>query len=78
MLLVIEPRAVRRHHRERLKVKRAVYWGFLRQEGRYRGVMTERHLGIVVKTPHPCSCYGCGNPRRIGELTMQERKFSCE
>jgi len=27
----------------------------------------------MVQNPHPCSCYGCGNPRKhFGILTRQE------
>ena len=35
-----------------------------------------RHMGILRKvTKHCSSPYCCGNPRRRGELTRQERKF---
>ena len=63
-------RALRRHHRERLKRKRASYWLG------YTWPMDERLLGMVVSTPHPCSSYCCGNPRKwFGELSIQERKY---
>lgn len=62
--------AIRRHHRARLKRKRA---------GHFSGnaCETPRKLGMVVSTATPCSCPMCGNPRRyVGELTMQERRLS--
>jgi uncharacterized protein (DUF1800 family) len=35
-------------------------------------------VGITAVTPHPCSCRGCANERRVEKghkrLTMQERK----
>jgi len=59
-------RAVRRHHYKRLKKKRQNYWG--------KSLSAER-IGFVVNTPHPCSCYLCGNPRKhFGQLTIQEIK----
>jgi hypothetical protein len=37
-----------------------------------------RMIGKVAHTPHSCSCYMCGNPRRhrkgSGRLTIQEQK----
>lgn len=63
-------RAIRRHHRERLKRKRRYFWGHSRdlwEEPRY--------LGMAVSTPKVCTCWMCGNPRRWhDELTMQERR----
>jgi len=62
-------RAIRRHHRQRLKHARKTYWG--------RTLTTAKELGRVVDTPKPCSCFMCGNPRRyFQELTIQERKAS--
>ena len=59
-------RALRRHHRERLKNKRKHHWG--------RNLTDEERAG-AVDTPTPCSCYMCGNPRRyFNELTIQERR----
>lgn len=58
-------RAVRRHHRERLKRKR----------GNYGNVFTEKQLLKAIDTPHPCSCALCGNPRRYGgDKTPAEQK----
>lgn len=60
-------RSIRRHHRTRLKAKRRFHWGRdLRQE--------PKALSQAIDTPCPCSCWGCGNPRRnLGERTRQER-----
>ena len=65
-------RALRRHHRERLKRKRASYWW---------GENDSRKLGILASTPCVCSCWMCGSARKYykmtgeGRLTIQERKF---
>lgn len=67
----IKKRALRRHHMDRLKRKRATYW-FGKEDN------NERKLGILVSSPHPCSCSACGNPRRNGwdkKHTVQERKY---
>lgn len=65
-------RALRRFHVARLKAARRFYWGRdLAQEPVY--------LAKAVQTPHPCSCWGCGNSRKwFGERTIQERRFSQE
>lgn len=61
-------RAQRRHHRERLKRARRVYWGRERR-------LTERQLGIAVNTPKPCGCMVCRNPRLyLGVGTRQEER----
>jgi len=39
--------------------------------------MPKDAAGMVTRTPTPCSCWMCGNPRHNGweiKLTMQERK----
>lgn len=62
-------RAVRRHHRERLKNYRidANWWGHLKTSD------SETAQGSVVDTPCSCSCWMCGNPRRyFKQLTKQE------
>ena len=64
-------RALRRHHRDRLKRKRASYW-FGKEDN------NPRKLGMLVSTPQICSCSGCGNPRRHkweDKRTIQERKY---
>lgn len=56
-------RALRRHHTERLKRKRAGY--FFGKAG-----------VKVFHTPALCSCPMCGNPRKwFGERTIQERRL---
>lgn len=68
-------RALRRHHAGRLKAKRRVYWGHHRG-GPYALEWTARQLGLVLNTPHPCSCLVCGNERRwTGERTLQEQRW---
>lgn len=57
-------RAIRRHHRWRLKKNRKNYYG-----GNYEGRESK-----LIDTPTPCSCPMCGNPRRWwNELTKQEK-----
>jgi hypothetical protein len=37
-------------------------------------LMSARALGRVSQDPQPCSCYGCGNPRKhFGEITCKEK-----
>lgn len=65
-------RALRRHHRERLRHARRFFWG------RDRDLWAEAPgvLGAALRTPAVCSCEGCGNPRKwFGELTVQERRW---
>ncbi len=55
---------LKRHHRERLKRYRRHYFG---------RKLSDKHLGIAVGTPKPCSCFVCGNPRRyFNEKTLAE------
>lgn len=81
-------RAQRRHDRKRLKKKRQFHWGYgykrtwyLKPPEDIRGntidYMSPKIAGMVITTPHPCSCAMCGNPRRtlagdLGELSIQE------
>jgi len=78
-------RAIRRHHRARLKKARQNYWGYgkfgWRSYCQFETIkMSPQVHGSVVNTPTPCSCYMCGNPRRNTWqsakecLTMQERR----
>lgn len=63
------PRALRRHHALRLKKARRVYWGHARK------LEDLRYIGKVLSCPAPCSCFGCGNPRKWENLrTIQERR----
>ncbi len=63
-------RAERRAKREVLKKKRKNdYWGGSLKDG------DPRKLGSSIDTPHPCSDYCCGNPRKhFHEKTIQEKK----
>ncbi len=64
----LSKRAIRRHHYIRLKKKRKYYWGVGRE-------LEADELGFVVSTPHPCSCYCCGNPRKwFLEISTQEKR----
>jgi hypothetical protein len=49
-------RAIRRHHRERLKRNRKSIWGYEDK--------TPLQLGVAVDTPKRCSCFMCGNERK--------------
>lgn len=60
-------RAIRRHHRERLKKKR------------YRDLLwlrfnDERRHGIYIDTPTPCSCAMCSRNRKYEGPTVRERR----
>lgn len=73
--------AVRRHHLQRLRAKRRHYWfgnDYRMKDWEKPVWMDSKTLGKVTATPHPCSCMGCGSPRRIGELTRQEIRFMAE
>lgn len=64
----MKTRAIRRHHRARLKHKRARY---------HMGVHADdpRRLGKTTTTPCPCSCEMCGNPRKhFGKASLQEQR----
>jgi len=65
-------RAFRRHQyavrKERVRNRMYTSWFAV-------GEVTPFWLGFHAGTPHPCSCYGCGNPRKwANELTVQERR----
>lgn len=37
---------------------------------------SNKRVSQAATTPHPCSCYCCGNPRKhFDEVTIQEREF---
>jgi hypothetical protein len=58
----------RPHHRERLIRKRRHYWNT---------AVEHKTLGKLAKTPTPCSCWICGNPRRhSGKPTLQEARHN--
>lgn len=60
-------RAVRRHHTARLKNTRRFFHGD-------DLVKDPVQLGKTVATPASCSCFMCGNPRKYGEQSMQEKR----
>ncbi len=69
-------RALRRHHRARIKQARRHYWGRL---SACMPPLTDAQLGRLVHTAHLCSGFCCGNPRKwLGELTVQERRWQQE
>jgi hypothetical protein len=35
---------------------------------------SDRDAGVFANHGKVCSCWMCGNPRKYGELTLQERK----
>ncbi len=62
----LSKRAIRRHHYNRLKKNRRYYWG---------RELKDDEVGFVVDTPHPCSRYCCGNPRKwFLEISTQEKR----
>ena len=68
-------RAIRRHHRERLKkVRKDYYWWWTTSEG-----ITPRALGILLNTACLCSCYGCTNDRnRRGRDNRSHKEIDFE
>ena len=61
-------KAIRRHHEQRIKKKRSKYFNCWNPDDPVL-------VGIISKTPKPCSCYSCGNPRKHFKIkTYQERK----
>ncbi len=65
-------RSIRRHHAEKKKqwVRKALPHYF--PAGEEPG---PRRVGLYSKTPKPCSCWMCGNPRRhFNESPIQERR----
>jgi hypothetical protein len=64
-------RALRRHHEERMKRRVTGYYGgYARQD--------PRHIGKIAHARKLCSCWMCGNPRRLGERTLQERRAAAD
>jgi hypothetical protein len=61
-------RALKFHHRDRLKRNRRFYLGIdMLSESKY--------LSMVVNTPAPCSCPMCGNNRRYEGKSINEKRF---
>lgn len=73
-------RAVRRHHVERLKKARKLYWYPASLEWSYPLKKIEgldpKRLGKVVSTPKACSCWLCNRPRKVFGLTIKEQSFN--
>lgn len=60
-------RGIRIHHHERLKKNRKNYWG---------GNLSDKHNGMVADTPKICSCWMCGNARKIWGKSISEIRDS--
>lgn len=63
----------RRSQYARIKAKRVRhnYWGY----GTWRdNEWNIRALGMCIDTPKVCSCYMCGNARKLEGDTLQERR----
>ena len=63
-------KAFRRHQLERKKA-----WATSAAREWYRSDPTARQIGRLLHTPKACSCWMCGNQRRIEGDTIQERKY---
>lgn len=63
-------RALRIHHKKRIKQRRKNYYG-----GYLNTEENQGRLNILVKTATLCSCRMCGNPRKFeNEITFQEKR----
>lgn len=62
-------RAQRRHDTRRIKAR-----FYLKQRAHDSWVTNERNAGLFADHGKVCSCWMCGNPRRFGELTLQEER----
>lgn len=63
-------RALRRHHRQRVKNNRRKYWTVFPHEE------SPKRLGIITTTPCICSCWMCGNPRKYYKNSKAGMKIS--
>lgn len=63
-------RALRRHHRQRVKNNRKKYWTVFPHEE------SPKRLGIITTTPCICSCWMCGNPRKFYKNSKAGMKTS--
>ena len=60
-------RALKHHHRERLKRNRSHYWG--------RDLTNSPiSLGRAVSAPKDCGCWMCSNKRKTQGLIFQEAR----
>ena len=63
------PRAQRRHDTSRVKTR------FYRKQRLHACWTTnQRNAGLFANHGKVCSCWMCGNPRKQGDLTMQEKR----
>lgn len=62
-------RAKRRHDTRRIKAR-----FYLKQRAQECWATDARNAGLFANHGKVCSCWMCGNPRRLGCLTMQERR----
>ena len=61
--------AIRRYHYRRVQKARSDYW--FGREIKH----SPQQAGMIIATPHPCLCRGCGNPRKHEKRkTIQERR----
>ena len=63
-------RAYRRHQNGRIKNKRQFYSAVRNYEE-----SEVRKRGRALKSPAMCQCDLCSNPRKYGQLTIQERRL---
>ncbi len=63
------PRAQRRHDTSRIKAR------FYKKQRSHACWTTDpRNAGLFANHGKVCSCWMCGNPRKLGEITMQEKR----
>lgn len=68
-------RAWRRWQYQKRKRNRKHYWGGpWKEDGVIYTKTEEERLGMLATTPHPCSCIGCSDLRRMEGPPMQERR----
>lgn len=63
------PRAQRRHDTSRVKAR-----FYRKQRLHARWTTNQRNAGLFANHGKVCSCWMCGNPRKQGDLTMQEKR----
>lgn len=63
------PRAQRRHDTSRIKAR-----FYSKQRGQACWTTDPRNAGLFANHGKVCSCWMCGNPRKQGELTVQEKR----
>ncbi|SEM50561.1 hypothetical protein SAMN04487857_102341 [Pseudomonas sp. ok272] len=61
-------RAQRRHDTRRIKTR-----FYAKQRAHACWSTSERSAGVFANHGKICSCWMCGNPRKLGELTLQEK-----